>query len=228
MKILLRYIENKIVQYQNYKILNYFKNKIIKRIVDVGGHHGEFYTAFIKNNINFESYLIFEPFPESYSIIDKINDDRMIKFNIGVGDKKSILEFNISEWETSNTFSKINQDTLKNKLKKYIYKSEPYSSKLEIQIDSLDNVLYEMNQSIDILKIDVEGFELNVLKGASNLFNSNLVKNIVIEFQREGSYYNYSPKEIEKYLDIAGFKLKKTYKILGLGIEDRIYENINY
>jgi len=228
MKNLLRYIENKIVQYQNYKILNYFKNKNIKRIVDVGGHHGEFYTAFMKNNINFESYLIFEPFPESYSIIDKINDDRMIKFNIGVGDKKSILEFNVSEWETSNTFSNINQNTLKNKFKKYIYKSDPYSSKLEIQIDSLDNVFYEMNQFIDILKIDVEGFELNVLKGASNLFNSNLVKNIVIEIQREGSYYNYSPKEIEKYLDIAGFKLKQTYKILGLGIEDRIYENINY
>ena len=223
MKKFLRFVENQIVKYQNYKILNYLDDKQIKNIIDVGGHHGEFYNAFIQNKIEFTSYLIFEPFPESFAIIDQINDPRVNKFNLGVGDEKSTMTFNVSEWEASNTFSNINQNTFKNKFKKIIYKSEPYSSKLQVQIDSLDNICLEMNKSFDVLKIDVEGFELNVLKGAKNLFKSNLVNYIVIEFQKEGSYVDYSPLEIEKYLGNMGFELMKTYKILGLGIEDRIY-----
>ena len=225
MKKLLRFIENQIVIYQNYKILGFLKNKNVKNIIDVGGHHGEFYSAFIKNKINFDSYLIFEPFPKSFSIIEEIDDNRVQKYNIGVGHEKSTLEFNVSEWETSNTFSNVNQNTFKNKFKKIIYKSEPYSSKLEIQIDSLDNICSEINKSFDVLKIDVEGFELNVLKGANNLFKSDLVKYIIIEFQKEGSYVGYSPMEVEQYLDDMGFKLVRTYKILGLGIEDRIYQH---
>lgn len=224
MKNLFRLIENQIVKYQNYKILGFLKNKNVKNIIDVGGHHGEFYNAFIKNKINFDSYLIFEPFPESFSIIEEIHDNRVTKYNIGIGHEKSTLEFNVSEWETSNTFSKVNQNTFKNKFKKLIYKSEPYSSKLEIQIDSLDNICLEMKKSFDVLKIDVEGFELNVLKGANILLKSDLINYIVIEFQKEGSYVGYSPSEVEQYLDDMGFKLVKTYKILGLGIEDRIYQ----
>ena len=53
---------------------------------------------------------------------------------------------------------------------------------------------------------------------------SSSIKYVVIEFQKEDSYLGYSPNDIEKYLDEMGFKLMKTFKFLGLGIEDRIYK----
>ena len=227
MKRLLRVIENLIVKYQNYKILKFLNEKNTENILDVGGHHAEFYKAFIKNNINFSSYMIFEPFPESFEIINKIKDSRLKKFNLGVGEKKSSMTFNVSEWETSNTFSEVDVNTFKNKLKKVIYGTDPYITKLEVQVDSLDNICLKLEKTFDVLKIDVEGFELNVLKGANLLLSSNLIRYIVIEIQKEGSYLDYSPLEIEKYLDNKGFKLEKTFKILGLGIEDRIYKNTN-
>ena len=227
MKRLLRVIENLIVKYQNYKILKFLNEKNTENILDVGGHHAEFYKAFIKNNINFSSYMIFEPFPESFEIINKIKDSRLKKFNLGVGEKKSSMTFNVSEWETSNTFSEVDVNTFKNKLKKVIYRTDPYITKLEVQVDSLDNICLKLEKTFDVLKIDVEGFELNVLKGANLLLSSNLIRYIVIEIQKEGSYLDYSPLEIEKYLDNKGFKLEKTFKILGLGIEDRIYKNTN-
>ena len=227
MKRLLRVIENLIVKYQNYKILKFLNEKNTENILDVGGHHAEFYKAFIENNIDFSSYMIFEPFPESFEIINKIEDNRLKKFNLGVGENKSSMTFNVSEWETSNTFSEVDVNTFKNKLKKVIYRTDPYITKLEVQVDSLDNICLKLEKTFDVLKIDVEGFELNVLKGANLLLSSNLIRYIVIEIQKEGSYLDYSPLEIEKYLDNKGFKLEKTFKILGLGIEDRIYKNTN-
>tara|TARA_B000000557_G_C20661221_1_gene394781 strand:+ start:108 stop:794 length:687 start_codon:yes stop_codon:yes gene_type:complete len=227
MKRLLRVIENLIVKYQNYKILKFLNEKNTENILDVGGHHAEFYKAFIENNIDFSSYMIFEPFPESFEIINKIEDSRLKKFNLGVGENKSSMTFNVSEWETSNTFSEVDVNTFKNKLKKVIYRTDPYITKLEVQVDSLDNICLKLEKTFDVLKIDVEGFELNVLKGANLLLSSNLIRYIVIEIQKEGSYLDYSPLEIEKYLDNKGFKLEKTFKILGLGIEDRIYKNTN-
>ena len=227
MKRLLRVIENLIVKYQNYKILKFLNENNTENILDVGGHHAEFYKAFIENNIDFSSYMIFEPFPESFEIINKIEDSRLKKFNLGVGENKSSMTFNVSEWETSNTFSEVDVNTFKNKLKKVIYRTDPYITKLEVQVDSLDNICLKLEKTFDVLKIDVEGFELNVLKGANLLLSSNLIRYIVIEIQKEGSYLDYSPLEIEKYLDNKGFKLEKTFKILGLGIEDRIYKNTN-
>ena len=227
MKRLLRVIENLIVKYQNYKILKFLNEKNTENILDVGGHHAEFYKAFIENNIDFSSYMIFEPFPESFEIINKIEDSRLKKFNLAIGENKSSMTFNVSEWETSNTFSEVDVNTFKNKLKKVIYRTDPYITKLEVQVDSLDNICLKLEKTFDVLKIDVEGFELNVLKGANLLLSSNLIRYIVIEIQKEGSYLDYSPLEIEKYLDNKGFKLEKTFKILGLGIEDRIYKNTN-
>jgi FkbM family methyltransferase len=227
MKRLLRAIENLIVKYQNYKILKFFNGKKTENILDVGGHHAEFYKAFIENNVDFVSYMIFEPFPESFEIINKIEDSRLEKFNLGVGEKKSSMNFNVSEWETSNTFSEVDVNTFKNKIKKLIYGIDPYVSKIEVQVDSLDNICLQLEKKFDVLKVDVEGFELNVLKGANLLLSSNLIRYIVIEFQKEGSYLDYSPLEIEKYLHDKGFRLEKTFKILGLGIEDRIYKNSN-
>ena len=96
MKRLLRVIENLIVKYQNYKILKFLNEKNTENILDVGGHHAEFYKAFIKNNIDFSSYMIFEPFPESFEIINKIEDSRLKKFNLGVGENKSSMTFNVS------------------------------------------------------------------------------------------------------------------------------------
>tara|TARA_B000000557_G_scaffold70160_1_gene55347 strand:- start:251 stop:940 length:690 start_codon:yes stop_codon:yes gene_type:complete len=224
MKNLLRLLENLLVKFQNNKILNYLIEDEIFNVIDVGGHHGEFYEAFIRKSINFDSYLIFEPFPESFEVIDNIHDPRIKKHNIGIGEEKSTLTLNVSKWETSNTFSNVNKNSFKNKIKKLIYRVDSYSSELEVEIDSLDNICINMDKTFDVLKVDVEGFELSVLKGAKRLFQSELIKYVVIEFQKEDSYLGYSPKDIEKYLDKMGFKLMKTFKFLGLGIEDRIYK----
>ena len=50
-----------------------------------------------------------------------------------------------------------------------------------------------------ILKIDTEGHELNVLKGASNLLKSNSLKRILLELRLK-NIKTYNPSELINFL----------------------------
>ena len=58
---------------------------------------------------------------------------------------------------------------------------------------------------IDLIKIDVEGFEMEVLKGAEKTLGN--VQYIMIELNNNTKRYGSSNLEIEKYLDKKGFKI---------------------
>ena len=61
---ILKYLENWAIEYQNNKIVDFLSNKNINTIVDVGGHHGEFYNSALKHKINKSLNL---------KVIEKIN-----------------------------------------------------------------------------------------------------------------------------------------------------------
>lgn len=61
------------------------------------------------------------------------------------------------------------------------------SHSIEVQVAPLDHICLERNiQSIDICKIDVEGYEIPVLRGAADLLASHRIKIISIEWSTRG------------------------------------------
>ena len=111
------------------------------------------------------------------------------------------------------------------KIKKILLgtKSSSFIDTEKVQIQTLDNLFLNELKSIDLLKIDTEGFEYEVLLGAKNLLENKKVNKIIIEFQNEDTYENYSPIKIHEFLIENGFKLEKIFKIKLIGIEDRLY-----
>ena len=68
-----------------------------------------------------------------------------------------------------------------------------------ITLDSLEV------DKVDMIKIDVEGYEMEVLKGAEKMLQS--VKFLMIELNNNTKNYGSSNIEIEKHLESLGFKV---------------------
>lgn len=85
-----------------------------------------------------------------------------------------------------------------------------YSQKF-IEVDSvtLDKFCEERNiHKIDWLKLDVQGFELNVFKGAENLLRGNKIKNILFEYEPWAEQQaNIEIGEAQRYISSFGYEL---------------------
>ena len=80
--------------------------------------------------------------------------------------------------------------------------SEKY---LEIPTLPLDEIL--ASESPSLLKIDVEGFEQEVLSGATATLSNNILKAIIIELNGSGLKYGFNDEDIDSLLLSHGFKV---------------------
>jgi FkbM family methyltransferase len=92
--------------------------------------------------------------------------------NKGLGDCESIQEFNLSKYNVYSSFSTEWINSVKNGR----FKGVHWDEIIQVKMTTLDNLIAEFGLP-DFIKIDVEGYELNVLKGLSKS-----VKMISFEF----------------------------------------------
>ncbi|NOU92417.1 FkbM family methyltransferase [Paenibacillus sp. LMG 31456] len=84
------------------------------------------------------------------------------------------------------------------------------SKGIMIKVEKLDNILKNVGSTITLLKIDVEGFELFVLKGSTKVLQN--VKHIYLEsWEDHFKKYGYSTPELIRFITSQGFKLFKLH-----------------
>ena len=102
-------------------------------------------------------------------------------YNYAIGEKITDGHLNQTLESSSSTINDLNEKSkyFDKKLKILKIKSkESYTKKISIKIITLNKFIFEKNiESIDLLKIDTEGYELNILKG---LNTSTIVLNLSI------------------------------------------------
>lgn len=121
-------------------------------------------------------------------------------------------------------FEVINQAVYHNDNEKLkFYQSELYGksslaptySQQFIEVDSvtLDKFCEEKNiHTIDWMKVDVQGFELNVFKGAQKLLNEKRIKNILFEYEPWVEDQANIPRgEAQKFISDLGYVLYDIY-----------------
>lgn len=213
-----------LINLQNKRILDYLKkNKHeLVTVIDIGGHHGELYNSMKKNNTNFSDYHIFEPFNESFEVINQIEDTNLKKYHLGVSNHKRTAELNISNWETSNTLNNdIDMKSIRNRIKQLIYGKNQYSVQQKIKIDTLDNLFSAKDCNNVFLKIDVEGHEKEVIDEAVNFLTSEAVNFILIEIQDQND-------SIKQNLKKYGYEEIATFKFPFLNIRDSLFIRKKY
>ena len=188
--------------------LDFLKTNLIPEIIfDVGAHQGE--TALIYHGLFPKSKIYsFEPFNESFNILNDIaqNRPRIIPINLGLSNKKGTLDFNVNQGSPTNSIFKFSNQasqtwgiSLQNK------------SLTKIKFTTLDEFcLKNKIEKIDLLKVDVQGAEYLVLMGSEDFIKKKLIKSILIEIIIGDTYENQ--KSIGYYLN---YMEKYDYKLVG-------------
>ena len=220
------------------KITNFFKKNLNDNpinILDIGAHTGETISLFC-NNFSINKILAFEANPYTFAKLEKIINrreysDKIKLFNCGLGEKKEKKNLTILNESSSSTFNKINKETnYYNRKEKFlsIFKAKSNIIKREILIEILPlSDFQELNslEKIDILKIDTEGYELNILKGL-NPNDFKKIKYIYFEHHYDLMIQkNYTYRDIKNYLNKNNFYLKFKIKMNFRKTFEYIYEN---
>jgi hypothetical protein len=120
-------------------------------------------------------------------------------------------------YNKNSFYYKIKSILIFGKIKNIIHKRR------KIKTISLDSFLNKKKILVDLLKIDVEGSELKVLKGCEK--NIKKIKVILIEILNHNLINNYSKSKIFSFLEKNNFSLYIVNKFPFYGSEDRIYIN---
>lgn len=179
--------------------------KIIKEIIDVntfldvGANRGQFVLLL---DYFFPSCKIiaFEPLKKEYHLLKKIFKKKTnVKiFNYAVGNKNGIININVSNSSDSSSVLFPTKWQLKNFPGTFIIQ------KSSAQIKKLKNFTANIKKPI-FLKIDVQGYELEVLKGS----NLRHIKYIYLE----GSYIELYKNQV-LIKSIMKFLLSKCFKLI--------------
>jgi FkbM family methyltransferase len=73
----------------------------------------------------------------------------------------------------------------------------------EVEVDTLDNVIAEVQPVL--IKIDVEGFETEVVAGAERVLSKKSLLAVIMELNGSGQRYNYNEWELYKRMIDYGF-----------------------
>jgi len=157
--------------YKKLRLTSMHGNNLV--IFDVGGHHGQS-IKFFKRLYPDAEIFSFEPQKASYEIlrlrVAKWRYKGISTYQFGLGDLTKTIDFHESALSETSTFILPNKDSLYLKKKnRFLFQKKANLFKLiSTNITTLDNFVSENKVNmIDILKIDVEGFELKVIQGAS-------------------------------------------------------------
>jgi FkbM family methyltransferase len=100
----------------------------------------------------------------------------------------------------------------------------------QISVDTVDNICRASGiDSIDLLKIDVEGYEAEVIKGANSTLSSGKVKSLLLEFTfvTPGKGSNSSLVELTNLLSPFGHEFAACYTEWCDPVKDRFHATHN-
>jgi FkbM family methyltransferase len=157
--------------------------------VDIGANIGS-YTVLAGGHVG-ATVVSIEPVPQTFEHLKRniaINHigDHVLVYNFALGNEKGHISFT----STLDTMNHVATGTEINTI--------------EVPVDTLDSVLEKEKEPV-LLKIDVEGFETNVLNGANATLDKKELKAIIIELNGSGTKYGYDESLLHEKLISAGY-----------------------
>jgi FkbM family methyltransferase len=156
---------------------------------DIGANVGA-YTLLASGEVGARTISV-EPVPSTFKflsdniIINKL-EDKVELLNNGLGSNSGTIKF-------TKSFDTVNHVATENE-----------TDTIDVTVKIMDEIA---SQVPILIKIDVEGFETEVLNGAKEILENKNLKAIIIELNGSGSRYGYDEKLIHDKLLNHGFKI---------------------
>jgi len=165
------------------------KNLLINsNCIDIGCHKGEILEMILKYSPKGKHYA-FEPIPYLFEKLKKDFSHKAHIYSYALSDKKGKTTFQFVT--NAPAYSGL-------KIRKYDI-SNPEIEEIEVEMTTLDEII-SIDVKIDFIKIDVEGGEFGVLRGAKNLLMKNKPL-ILFECGKGASdYYETTPLALYNFI----------------------------
>lgn len=171
-------------------------------IIDVGANSGQF-SKVASHHYPEAKMDVFEPLPNLYPKVAKMfeRNKNITTHNLALGNESGTIKFNQNEFGHISSILDISTDNVH-------YPKGKASNEINVEIKTLDSVsAYEQaGKGKSLLKLDVQGYELEVLKGGDKTLKN--LDYILIEANLEQLYTNQPTfTEVNNYLNSKGFEL---------------------
>lgn len=159
--------------------------------VDIGANVGSY--SILACSVVGAKGIAFEPIPSTYTrLVENMRlnhlDEKVNCINKGVGEQQGSVVFT-SDGDTVNHA---------------LASGEQCDNKVVVEVTSLDTALNDETPSL--IKIDVEGYETQVLAGAEKTLQKQSLDAVIMELNGSGSRYGFRESKILDVMLGSGFK----------------------
>jgi FkbM family methyltransferase len=167
--------------------------KVLKKdaiCIDVGCHKGEILDAMVEH-APAGKFFGFEPIPDLYNkLVDKYRQDGRVSISpVALSDKPGIVSFQ----------HVVGNPAFSGFLRRQYLRSDELVETIEVKTDLLDRIL-STDTVVNFMKIDVEGAELGVLRGAEQVIRRSRPYIIFEHGLGASEYYGTTPDNMYDFL----------------------------
>jgi len=196
------FLKGNVLSFASFEILSNFKKEVkdVETIIDIGANNGQFLKAahhFFPKAVIYS----FEPIPKLFQGLIKFKSKNINVFNLAVGNSIGEFDFHLNSYSHVSSFLDISKEN-------ETYPKDSIET-IRVKQDTLDNISKSLDiKGVTLLKLDVQGFEMEVLKGGANTIKAH-INYIIIEANFVNLYDNQPTfTELNRHLNELGFELK--------------------
>lgn len=172
-------------------------------ILDVGANKG-LYSLAARRHFPNARIIAFEPNPQLRDALTRtLGGSRVEVINLALGEREGRANLYGAASDAGSTFASLSDSVVAHAARKY---GQIDAAPVEIEVASLDTFAKSRCiPRIDLLKIDVEGHELSVLRGAQELIRSGAIQRVQMEFNECSIFTRVQFRDIAEAL--RGYRL---------------------
>lgn len=190
----------------------------ITGIVHIGGYTGD--EVYQYREIGLTNTIFFEPQKNFYEIIQQKIIDKETVYNVALGSQTDKCVMFLSQTDGGIKMgSGASSSLLKPKVHLTEHPNVKFEGQIDVDVHTLDS--YNISSDYNFLNIDVQGYELEVLKGATNTLKQ--IDGMILEVNRSEMYENCPlVNDIDDFL--SNYNFKRVYEVWqSRGWGDAIY-----